>query len=158
MIHVNYSNSTIGQRAVAVFGNLLGGAAVVFLGILGAFFDYESLAKEGYSLITIPCYAVVLFTGLLILARVKYAVLIAVAAELIEMMCYVTMQVTTTPTVSFLILIKVAVIVCSTQLMVRIVSYDDTPNPPAQQTPRRLGPMPPQGRQVIRRRPPENRR
>ena len=54
MIHVNYNQSTIGQRAIAVFGNLIGGAVVVLLGILGAFFEYDSLVKEGFSLITIP--------------------------------------------------------------------------------------------------------
>lgn len=59
MIHVNYNQSTIGQRAIAVFGNLIGGAVVVLLGILGAFFEYDSLVKEGFSLITIPLYAIV---------------------------------------------------------------------------------------------------
>ena len=65
MIHVNYNQSTIGQRAIAVFGNLIGGAVVVLLGILGAFFEYDSLVKEGFSLITIPLYAIVSLSGLL---------------------------------------------------------------------------------------------
>ena len=154
MIHVNYELSTIGQRMIAVAGNFLGGALVLILGILGAFFEYENLAKNGFSVITIPCYAVVMFSAFLILARVKYAVLIAVGAELLELLSYITMQVTTPPNVSFLILIKVAVIVCSTQLMVKIVSFDDAP-PEAR--PVRRGPQPPQGR-VIRRNPPQARR
>ena len=149
MIHVNYNQSTIGQRAIAVFGNLIGGAVVVLLGILGAFFEYDSLVKEGFSLITIPLYAIVSLSGLLILARVKYAVIIAVGAELIEMMCYITEQVTTTPNVSFLLLIKVDVIVCSLQLMVKIVSVDDNTQQPPQ---RPVGPQPPQGRQIPQRR------
>ena len=118
-------------------------------GILGAFFEYDSLVKEGFSLITIPLYAIVSLSGLLILARVKYAVIIAVGAELIEMMCYITEQVTTTPNVSFLLLIKVAVIVCSLQLMVKIVSVDDNTQQPPQ---RPVGPQPPQGRQIPQRR------
>lgn len=155
MIQINYNQSTIGQRAVAVFGNLVGGALVVFLGILGAFFEYDSLVKEGFSIVTIPFYTIVALSGLLILARVKYAVLIAVGAELIEMMFYITEQVTTTPNVSFLLLVKVAVIVCSLQLMVKIVSFDD--NPP--QPPRRpMGPQPPQARQIPQRRPNNMRR
>ena len=97
MIHVNYELSTIGQRMIAVAGNFLGGALVLILGILGAFFEYENLAKNGFSVITIPCYAVVMFSAFLILARVKYAVLIAVGAELLELLSYITMQVTTTP-------------------------------------------------------------
>lgn len=150
MIYVDYRKSTIGQRAVASFGSMIGGAIVVLLGILGEFFEYDSLVKNGYSLVTIVCYAVVMFSGLLVLARVKYAVLIAVAAELIEMMFYITVQVSTTPNVGFLLLVKVAVILCSTQLMVKIVSFDETPHSPSPA--RRQGALPPQGRQSVQNR------
>lgn len=156
MIHVDYTQSTIGQRSIAVLGNFFGGAIIIVLGILGAFFDYDSLIKYGFDLITIPCYAVVVLSSVLILMRAKYGVLIAIAAELIEMLVYITHQVTSSPDVSFLILLKIAVIVCSTQLAMKIITFSDDPEPPKR--PQRQMPQVPQGRQLPQRPVNRNRR
>lgn len=157
MIYVDYNKSTIVQRAIAFFGCLIGGGIVCLLGIFGEFFEYDSLLKHGYGLFSVIFYAIVVLSAFLILSRVKYAILIAIGAELLEMLFYITNQVSSIAnnSVSFLILIKLAVIFSCTQLMVKIVSFDDTP---PSSRPKRQGPRPPQGRQVVRRQPPMTRR
>lgn len=154
----NYHNSTMGQRMIAVGGCVLGGIVVLILGLLGAFGEYESLVRMGYGIWTIPCYAIVIACGFLILARVKYVAFIATLAAAIEIVFYVCLQLSTTPDVGFLILLKVAVLVCQLQLVSRIYSIDeDDDNPPPAR--RHVGPAAPQGRQVVNRaQPPRPRR
>lgn len=149
-LHENYRDSTLAQRMIAVGGCVLGGIIVLILGLMGAFGEYESLVRMGYGIWTIPCYAIVIACGFLILARVKYTAFIATLAAAVEIVFYICLQLSTTPEVGFLILLKVAVLVCLLQLVSRIYTFDendDAPPPPR----RPVGPAAPQGRQVVNR-------
>ena len=150
-IYENYNNSSLGQRMAAVGGCIIGGAIVLFLGLMGAFGDYETLHKMGINGWTIPFYLVIVVCGFLILMRMRYAAIVAACAGLAEIVCYVCMQLSTTPEVSFLVLLKIAVIFCSAQLCVAIYSFNDEENDEEIPEPRHhVGPQPPQGRQVVR--------
>ncbi|MBQ9243374.1 MAG: hypothetical protein IJ165_09140 [Proteobacteria bacterium] len=150
-VYENYNNATTGRFAAAVAGCILGGGIIMFLGILGASGDYQSLPQAGYNGLTIPFYALVVISGFLLLFRVRYAILIALGAEAIEMVCYITKQMSTSPDVGILILLKLAVIVCCMQLMLQIDSFsedDDEEEVPQQPVARRLPPGAPQPRRT----------
>ncbi len=151
-IHVNYNNSSLAQRMIAVGGCLFGGAIVLVLGLCGAFGDYETLPLYGFNIWTVPFYALVVACGFLILFRFKYAVIIALSAMVIEFVIYICDQLSTTPEVGFIILLKVAVLVCCLQLGAVIVSFseDDEDEEEAPAPRHHVGPLPPQGRQMPR--------
>ena len=146
-LHECYHDSTLIQRMIAVGGCVIGGGIVLVLGLIGAFGESEALVRMGYGIHTIPCYAIVIACGFLILARVKFAAFIATAAAALEIVFYICVQLSTTPEVGFLILLKIAVIVCLLQLVTRIYSFEEAENDMPQALPRRTGPQPPQGRQ-----------
>ncbi|MBQ1925929.1 MAG: hypothetical protein II180_07430 [Proteobacteria bacterium] len=150
-IYENYLNATTGRFAAAAAGCILGGGIIMFLGILGASGDYESLPKAGYNGVTIPFYAIVMISGFLLLFRMRYAILIAIGAEAIEMVCYITKQMSTTPDVGFLILLKFVVIVSCIQLMLQIDSFseEEEEEAPQQPMPQRLPPGAPQPRRNV---------
>ncbi|MBR4984759.1 MAG: hypothetical protein IKY83_03335 [Proteobacteria bacterium] len=149
-LYENYGNATPGRFAAAVIGCILGGGIIMFLGILGASGDYQSLPKAGYDGVTIPFYILVMVSGFLLMFRIRYAILIALGAEAIEMVCYITKQMSTTPEVGILILLKLAVIVCCTQLMLQIDSFseEEEEEAPQQPMPQRLPPGAPQPRRT----------
>ena len=144
---------------IAAGVSILGGLIVLVLGLMGAFGDYDSLVRMGFGVWTIPCYAIVVLCGLFIFARVKYTAAIGLLAASLEIVLYFCTQLSTTPDVGFLILLKVAVIICLLQLAKSIYSFDedDSSNPPPPR--RHVGPAPPQARRVVgRQQPPRPRR
>lgn len=146
-LYENYENATTGRFAAAVIGCIVGGIVITILGVLGASGDYQSLPQAGFNGVTIPFYIIVTVCGFLLLLRVRYAILIALGAEAIEMICYITKQMSTTPEVGILILLKLAVIVCCTQLMLQINSFsEEEEEAPQQPMPQRLPPGAPQPR------------
>lgn len=160
-LHENYHNASSKQCLVAAGASILGGIIVLILGLMGAFGDYGSLVRMGFGVWTIPCYAIVVLCGLFIFARVKFAVAIALIAAALEIVLYFCTQLSTTPDVGFLVLLKVAVIICLFQLARSIYSFDededDNSNPPPPR--RHVGPAPPQARRVVsRQQPPRPRR
>ena len=146
-LQVDYNNSTLTQRMIAVGGCLFGGAIVLILGLCGAFGDYETLPLYGFNLWTVPFYAIVVACGFLTLFRFKYAVIGAIASIIIEFVLYICVQLSTTPEVGFLILLKLAVLVCCTQLAISIVSFEeDDGEEPVPQPRHHAGALPPQAR------------
>ncbi len=131
MYRENYKLASGAQIAIASVGCMLGGAAVTALGFCGAFGGYESLEKMGYGLQTIPCYGIVVLCGLLIMLRVEYAISAAIAACAVEFAIYVGMGVMGTSSIdmSFLVMLKLAVVICCTQLLVTVKSdsLEDVP-------------------------------
>ena len=125
MIRENYRKASVIQRMIAVAGCVIGGALVVILAILAAFGGYDSLARAGYSVLTIPFYGLVILCGFGILFRIPYALIGAIALCLIEIIAFLTTYLSTTVDVNFLFLVKIAVILCCTQLMVVTVSTSD---------------------------------
>lgn len=148
-IHVNYSNSTLTQRMIAVGGCIIGGAIILILGFCGAFGDYETLPKHGYNFWTVPFYAIVVACGFLTLFRFKYAVIAAMLSMIIEIVLFLCVQLSTTPEVGFLIILKIAVMICCLQLAASIVSFSDDDEEEIPQPRRHVGPLPPQPRQSL---------
>lgn len=147
-IHVDYSNSTLAQRMIAVGGCIFGGAIILILGICGATGDYETLPKHGFTMMTVPFYAIVVACGFLTLFRFKYAVIAAMLSMIIEVVLFITVQLSTTPDVGFLIILKVAVMICCLQLAASTVSFTDDDEEDVPQPRRHVAPLPPQGRQM----------
>jgi len=147
MVREDYRDSTLGQRMIAVGGCVLGGGLVLVLGIFGAVGNYSSLAASGYGVATIPFYALVVLCGFGILMRIQYALSAAFVLCMIEFVIFLTTQLSTTWDVGFLVLLKLGVVVCCTQLMLSVVKKGDD-EPPVR---RDHGPAAPQGRQVVAR-------
>lgn len=121
MLRENYRKSSLGQQMLAVAGCMLGGALVIVMGFLGEFGGYESLANSGYGLVTIPFYILVVLCGVGILLRIPYAVMAAIALCCVEMIVFLCeCFLVKTTDVNFLFLVKIAVILSCTQLMVKI--------------------------------------
>lgn len=145
-INVDYEQSTSVQRVVAAASCVIVGGIILILGICGAFGDSETLPKMGFDLSTVVCYSVVVICGFLILARLSYSVIAALIAMIIEIVIYVTHQMSSTPDVGFLVLLKGVAIVGCLQLAIKIVSFSDEPEAPA---PRRIVDNgAPRGRQI----------
>ncbi len=145
-IHEDYENSTLIQRMIAFFGSVVGGIIIAILGVLGATGEYVNLPKYGFDIWTVPCYAIIVICGFLILARVRYATIVGIAAGGLDFICYLCMQLSTTAEVGFLVLLKLGVIVCLLQLGVVIESFtEDAPAPVHRQLPPSMAPR---GRQI----------
>lgn len=132
MYRENYKAASGAQIAIACGGCLVGGGAVAALGFLGAFGDYASLEKMGFSISTILCYVFVILCGLGILVRVPYAVSAALVACAVEFALYIGLGVMGTSSIdmSFFIMLKLAVAICCMQLLVTIKTddaYDEAP-------------------------------
>lgn len=149
MFYEKYSDSSLGQRMIAVAGCVIGGAVVLLLGFLGAFADYQSLASYGFGVTTIPFYVVVVICGMGILARIPYTLPVAFGAAMIELVVYFTQQMSTTWDVNFLVLLKLLVIVSCTQLMMTVIKTDDK----APKQVKQIDPNIPKGRRVVQRKP-----
>lgn len=126
MYRENYQAATGTQIAIAGLGCIIGGIAVTALGFCGAFGGYESLEKMGFSLQTIPFYAFVTLCGIGIIMRIPYAATAALVSCAIEIALYLGMGVMGTSSIdmSFFVMLKLAVALCCTQLLVAIRTND----------------------------------
>ena len=138
----DYENSTPTQRVVAGGACIVLGAIILLLAICGSFFDYASLVKMGFGGWTIPCYFVVMVCGVFIFARARYALVVALCAEFLEIILYFATQMTTSPDVGFLILLKIIVIGCCIYLASSVVTFNDPDDEPIQQPQQFRGPRP----------------
>ncbi len=148
----DYENSTPVQRVVAGGACILLGAIIMLLGICGAFFDYASLAKIGFNGMTVFCYLIVVICGVLIFARMRYALVVALGASILELVLSFATQMTSTADVSFLGLLKIIVIGCCIFLATSVISLGDEEEEPMPQQPQgprpnARGQMPPQPQQ-----------
>ena len=148
----DYENSTPVQRVVAGGACVLLGAIIMLLGICGAFFDYASLAKIGFNGMTVFCYFIVVVSGIFIFARMRYALVVALGASILELILSFATQMTSTADVSFLGLLKIVVIGCCIFLATSVISLgddeaDDVPPQPQGPRPNARGQMPPQPQQ-----------
>lgn len=134
-INVDFDQSTPVQRILGAGSCVVIGGIILILGCCGAFGASETLPKMGFDLSTVICYTVVVVSGFLILARLSYSVIVALVAMILEIVIYVCHQMSTTPEVGFLVLLKGVAIVGCLQLAIKIVSFDDEPMEPA---PRRV--------------------
>ena len=91
--------------------------ALAFLGTFGGE-GYTTLVESGYTLITIPCYGLVIICGFGVLFRIPYAAIVAALATIIEFGLYVGIYMHIHWQVHYLMMLKFAVFVCCSQLLV----------------------------------------
>ena len=157
-IYENYNNAPIMRRMIAVAGCIVLGIIIMLLSIIAAAGESELLLKGGFCWYTIPCYAIVVVCGFLILSRVRYAALVAAIVSALELVAYFCVQLSTHPEVEWPFMIKILVIVACLQLVILIDSFeeDEEEQPPAIEYHR--GPAAPQPRRNIQRNAPRPKR
>ncbi len=121
MLREDYKKASKGSLAVTILGCILGGGICMFLGFLGSFGDansYQTIVQSGFTLSTVICYAIVVVCGFGVLFRIPCACMTAALVIMIEfgIYCAITMKVQWS--VHFLMMIKFAVFVCCSQLLV----------------------------------------
>lgn len=130
-INVDFEQSTPVQRVIAAASCVIIGGIILILGICGAFGDSQELPKMGFNLTTVIFYGIVVLCGFLILARLKFSVLVALFAMVIEIVVYVCHQMSSHPDVGFLVLLKGVALVGCLQLAIKIVSFSEDADEPA---------------------------
>ena len=120
MVREDYKKASKGQLVVTILGCILGGGACLALAFLGTFGGegYTTLVESGYTLITIPCYGLVIICGFGVLFRIPYAAIVAALATIIEFGLYVGIYMHIHWQVHYLMMLKFAVFVCCSQLLV----------------------------------------
>ena len=131
-LNIDFEHSTPVQRIIAAASCVIIGGIILILGIYGAFGDSQELPKMGFNMTTVIFYSIVVLSGFLILARLKYSVIMALGAMILEIVVYVCHQISTHPDVGFLVLLKGVALVGCLQLAIRIVSFSEDEEEPAQ--------------------------